>query len=87
MTIRIISSIVVLLSILLLPYWIYVPLLVVAIIMFPFFWEGILYGFLIEILYGGSTTALALLSSPFAILALVLILILPPIRARIRSNV
>jgi len=52
MTRRILGLVVVLFSILVLPYWVYIPVLFLAIIFFPFFGEGILLAFLIDVAYG-----------------------------------
>ena len=84
MTRRVIGSIFVLLSILVLPYWIYIPVLLFSIIFFPFFWEGIIFAFLIDVLYGSGVESLLSFVSPFALSALILIIILLPIRERLR---
>jgi len=84
MTRRVIGSIFVLLSILVLPYWIYIPVLLFAIIFFPFFWEGIILAFLIDVIYGSGVEALPSFVSLFALSALILIIILLPIRERLR---
>lgn len=76
MTRRIIGLVLVLFSILVLPYWIYILVLFLAIILFPFFWEGIFLAFLIDLLYGGGiSTALG---------AFVLLITLLPIRENLR---
>ena len=76
---RIFGSVVVLVSILVLPFWIYIPVLFIAIIIFPFFFEGILFAFLIDILYGsGIETALSVLA---------VLIILLPLRGSLRSYV
>lgn len=79
MTRRIFGSIVVLISILVLPSWIYIPALFIAIIIFPFFWEGLLFALLVDVLYGGGVK--------IALSALVLLIILVPIRENLRFNV
>jgi len=87
MTRRALGSAIVLVSIIVLPYWFYIPALFVAIILFPFFWEGILFVFLINVLYGNGMEILPLLVSPFAILVLVVLIILLPLRERLRLHV
>ena len=73
---RLIGFIFVLFSILFLPYWFYTISLFVAIVAFPFFWEGILLAYLIDIFYGkGMETA---------IIALILLIVLLPVRERLR---
>ncbi len=84
---RIFGSIVVLVSILVLPFWIYIPVLFIAIIVFPFFFEGILFALLIDVIYGSGIEAFPSLISPFALSALVLLIILLPIRESLRSHV
>ena len=76
---RVLGSTVVLISILVLPFWIYLPILFIAIVIFPFFWEGILFALLVDTVYGsGIETAL------YALVALVVFL---PIRESLRLYV
>ena len=49
---RIVIDVILLLAIIFLPYYIYLPALLIAILVLPFFWEGILLGFLVDVLYG-----------------------------------
>ena len=86
MTRRLLAIIIVFLAILILPYWVYIPILGVAIILLPFFWEGLLLAFLIEVFYGHGITS-SLLISPSALIVLVLLVVLLPIRTRLRSYV
>jgi hypothetical protein len=83
---RIVSTIIVLIAISAFPYWIYIPLLFLAIILFPFYWEGIIMAFLIDVLYGGYSHAGISFVYPFAIFASVLVLLALPIRDRIRIH-
>ena len=87
MTGRLIGSIIVLVSILVLPYWLYIPIMFLAILFFPFFWEGILYGFLVDIIYGGGIQPLSSFVSPFALAALIVIIVFMPIREHLRQYV
>ena len=84
MTYRIIGTLVVLISILVLPYWLYISLLLVAMIYFPFYGEGILLAFFIDILYGYGIGNLSSLIPPSALLALILLMILISLRERLR---
>lgn len=84
--IRISSILVVLLSIIFLPYWIYLPLLGAAMIFFPFFWEGIVLALLIDVLYGGGIGSFGELLSPMAFSATFLLIILLPLRERLRVH-
>ena len=73
---RLIGFVFVLFSILFLPYWFYAVSLFVVIVIFPFFWEGILLGFLVDIVHGSSTE--------IAIYALILLIIILPVRENLR---
>lgn len=77
-------TIIILLSIIFLPYWVYLPLLLLAIVMLPMFWEGILLGLLTDMLYG-SMTAVSYPVVGIIVTALVIISI--PLRARLRNYV
>lgn len=81
---RFIAYIILLLSIFFLPFWIYLPLLLISTIVFKFFWEGIIFAFLVEVLYGKGVSGMAL--SPLALIILALIVILIPLRKRLRWN-
>ena len=85
MNYRTLGSIVVLISILFLSYWFYLPILIIAMVIFPFYWEGLLLAFLIDILYGHGIEALPSLVAPSALVALILLIIIMPLRDRIRS--
>lgn len=85
MTRRALGSLVILLSILLLPYWIYVPVLFIGIIFFPFFWEGILLALLIDFIHGNETLSLTSFVFSFGFYALIALIILLPIRERLRT--
>lgn len=84
---RILGSVIVLISILVLPYWIYLPILFMAIILFPFFWEGVLFGFLIDTIYASGVETFSLLLSPSALSALIILIVLLPLRESLRSYV
>ena len=83
---RLFGSILVFLSILVLPFWFYVPILFVAIIIFPFYWEGIIFGFLIDVLYGNGIGPVFSGISLWGLGALVIILVLMPFRGRMRFS-
>ncbi len=87
MNYRLIAIILLIVSIIFLPYWVYVPTLIIAMAVLPIFWEGILFGFLIDALYGQRISSLSTLVSSAAFLALIGLLILIPLRKRIRSHV
>lgn len=87
MTIRIIGIFVILVAILFLPYWVYVPLLFVGIVFYPFFWEAVLFALLVEELYGNSVGFFASLISPLALASVLFIIIILPFRENLRSYV
>jgi hypothetical protein len=70
-----------------LPYWIYIPVLFIFIILVPFFWEGILFAILINIIYAKNMGMLALVLSPLTVIALIVIIVLLPIRDKLRLYV
>lgn len=86
MTRRILGSVIILFSILFLPYWIYVPALFLAVVLFPFYWEGILFSFLIDIFYTSGIEAPYFISS-FALIVLIILILLLPFRENLRLYV
>jgi len=87
MTRRILCSVVILAFILFLPYWIYIPVLFVGIILFPFFWEGIFLAFLIDAIHGSGMEVFPSLISPLILSVLIVLVALLFIRERLRSYV
>lgn len=87
MTRRILWSVIMLISILVLPYWIYIPVLFIGLIFFPFFLEGMLATFLVDVIYGGGMDVFSLLVSPLTLSALVVLIAMLPIRESLRSYV
>lgn len=83
---RLLGTIIVFIAVVAFPYWIYIPVLIVAILMFPFYWEGIIFAFLIDVLYGSFSHTGISFAFPFAIGASILVLALLPLRERIRFN-
>ena len=84
---RALGLLIVLFSILALPYWIYIPILFIAIILFPFFWEGILFALLIDVLYGSFLGTFPFLFSPTAAIALIALVVMLFFRDNLRSYV
>ena len=66
------------------PYFIYLPILFFVIIFIPLYWEGILLGFLIDALYGTYPHLGVSFYFPVGIVATLLVIILLPLRERIR---
>ena len=83
---RIIGHMAVLVSILLLPYWIYLPVLFMTTIVLNFFWEAIFYALLVITLYG-TGVEVSTLYSPLIIALLVILIVAPRVRDRLRLYV
>lgn len=81
---RIIATLIVLVAIFFLPYWAYLPALIALMIVFPFFWEGIVLAYLVDILYGRGIGSVAELISPMAFTSMLLLMVLVPVRDRLR---
>ena len=84
---RLVSYFIILLLILFTPYWIYIPVLLLAILVFPFFWEGVLFAILINTLYGYGGGILEALRSILPLVTLGVVLVLIPIHNNLRINV
>ncbi len=87
MTHRIIGFIIVFVSIITLPYWVYVPVLFIAIIIFPFFWESIILVLLIDVLYGNGVKTFSWSVPPLAFSVLVALIVMLYFRDSLRSYV
>ena len=66
-----------LLSVVFLPYWIYLPMIFAAVVVFPFYWEAIILAVFIEEIYGTGDMYISL-----AVIFLLIIML--PLRDRIR---
>lgn len=86
MKLRITSTILILLALFLLPYWIYLPLLFLAIFFISFYWEGIVLAFLVDTLYGFGAGTDWLGRFPLALGASILFLVVPLARKYLRIN-
>ena len=73
-------GIVLALSVVFLPYWIYLPLIFLAIILVPFYFEAIVLAFFGEMLYGLGSIRLPML-------ALVLVVIMIFLHDRLRLSI
>ncbi|CAN5151928.1 hypothetical protein BH11PAT1_BH11PAT1_5890 [soil metagenome] len=78
--------VIILVALIAFPFWIYVPLIVVATLYEPFFYEAIIYGFFIDILYGAQTYNSYTLVFPFALGLSILVVTLLPLRQYIRVD-
>jgi len=81
---RLILSLVLLFLILFTPYYLYLLALVLAVVFVPFFWEVVILGFLIDVLYGPYSHIGLSFKFPVGITALILVVLLLPIRERLR---
>ncbi len=68
------------------PYWVYLPALGLSVLLLPLYWEAVFLGFLIDVFYGVRVHTGISLQYPCALLVLLLILVLIPVRERIRSH-
>lgn len=84
---RFFSTLIILVAIIFLPYWFYLPLLLVGVVVFPFFWEGIMLALLVDLLYGWGVSFSNQFFSPIAFVVILLLIILLPLRERIRIHV
>lgn len=75
------------LAIIFLPYWLYVPIVIILVALLPFFWEAVFFGFLIDVLYGKGVGSLSTFVAPHAIGAALLIIIFSILKDRLRFNV
>ncbi len=80
---RLLATFIILFAIVFLPYWIYLPVLFLSMILFPFYWEAILLAFLVEVLYGPGDMRIF---SPITLSAVALTIILLPLREKMRFN-
>ena len=82
---RHLATIALVLAVLFLPYWLYVPAVVLAVAFFPLYWEAVLLGFLVDVLYGARADGLfSLLGFRTAFFALLLVGAFIPVRQRLR---
>ena len=79
---RLLTSGIILFAVLFLPYWVYLPLIFISMVLFPLFAEAVIFGLLIDVLYGYGVTGV--LIAPFGLGTLVVLLIIIPIRERFR---
>lgn len=75
----------VLFSVIFLPYWIYLPLIVIGAVMVPFYWEVIFLSLLADSLYGELGFAPHTLIQSFSFWTLLLLVSLVPLKKIIRN--
>lgn len=84
---RVIAYVSIFCSIIFLPYWFYVLIMAAAIIVLPFFWEAILFGFLIDTLYGPGASISLWFLSIYALAAALALLAMLLVKERLRFHV
>ena len=82
---RLLSFVVLFFAVIFLPFWVYILMLVLALIFFRFYWEGVIIAFFIDVIYGISHETL-FFSFPFALGAVVILILILPIRDKLRLN-
>ncbi len=82
---RLIFSLFVVLFIASAPYWLYLPIILIGIIIFPLYLEAMLFGFIIDTLYGLGGGYF--FGFTFAVLATLLVYFAHPLREHLRFNV
>jgi hypothetical protein len=81
---RLFIFIVLLTSIFLFPYWVYLPLVLIAVFYFNFFWEAVILGYIIDKIYAGGMNGHFLFLHAFSISALFLVMLSMSLRERFR---
>lgn len=79
------AIIIIFLAVLFLPWWIYLPLLFIAVALLPLFWEGVFLGFLVDALYGQGVSLP--LISPIGLAVLIALAIQIAVRPHLRAYV
>jgi hypothetical protein len=75
------------LLVLIMPWWIYLPALALAVLLLPFFWEGLVLAFIVDVLYGTRLSENFFLMFPIALGTTLLLVIVPFIQKRFRFYV
>lgn len=86
MTSRLCTSLILLIAVGTMPFWIYIPAIVIVVIFFPFYFEAIVLGFLVDVLYGSRISQGLSFVFPFALSLSILIVIMLPLRERLRLS-
>ncbi len=66
------------------PYWLYLPCIFLGIIIFPLFWESIIFSLFVDFFYGQHTNSGSIFSFPFGLIASLFVLIVMPVKDRFR---
>jgi hypothetical protein len=81
---RLAAFVIALMLVVVAPYWVYLPAILLCIIYFPLYIEAIFLGLLIDVVYGRPDVGL--LGFPFGIIAATLIFLAVPLREHLRFN-
>jgi hypothetical protein len=84
---RAIVSLIILLSVIFFPYWVYLPLIIAAITLIPFYWEGLALSMLADVLYGQGVFPLSFSSMSVIALTALIISAIFPLRSYLRLNI
>jgi hypothetical protein len=83
---RILYNILLFFLILYAPYWIYLAVIFLGIIIFPLFWESVLFSIFIDFFYGPGTHSGTMFGFPFGIASALLVIALLPFKERFRFH-
>lgn len=83
---RITFSIIAFILFLTLPYWVYAPFILIGVVIFPLYVEAIIFGLLIDTIYGGAGYGQILFGLPFSIGASLSVFLAVPLRESLRFN-
>ncbi len=86
MNLRYFSTFILIILIIVSPWWIYTAALVILTITYPFYIEGIIVSFIIEALYSPAKLHISPFNFPLALIITLLIIFLIPIRKHIRLH-
>ena len=84
MTRRLLVSLVLLFSVLFLPWWVYTPLTILSMLVFPLFWEAVLFFLLSDLLYGAPKSGFGNVVYISFFLALVFITLIEIFKRKLR---
>ena len=83
---RLFTSLILLIIVGTMPFWIYIPAIVGADIFFPFYFEAIVLGFLVDVLYGQHISQGLSFIFPLALFLSIFIIVILPVRERLRLS-
>jgi hypothetical protein len=83
---RTLASIALVVAILAFPYWVYIPMLVAFVAVFPFYFEAIIMAFMIDVLYGARAYSGISFFFPFALITSLLVIMILPVKQYFRLH-